>query len=180
MPNLHSVRPRRGDNTEEYQNKYHEYMLECFKRHPYMWAHYYWNMFDFAADARNQGGEPGMNHKGMITFDRKIKKDVFYLYKAYWTDKPFVYLAGKRFEYRTGKKLEITVYSNQREVSLYHNGKHVETQSGEHVFKFKLPMEDTNRLEVHAGECVDSAVIYKTEKAKPEYKLKKGDSSNWM
>ena len=180
MPNLHSVRPRRGDNTEEYQNKYHEYMLECFKRHPYMWAHYYWNMFDFAADARNQGGEPGMNHKGMITFDRKIKKDVFYLYKAYWTDKPFVYLAGKRFEYRTGKKLEITVYSNQREVSLYHNGKHVETQSGEHVFKFKLPMEDTNRLEVHAGECVDSAVIYKTEKAKQEYKLKKGDSSNWM
>lgn len=180
MPNLHSVRPRRGDNTEEYQNKYHEYMLECFKRHPYMWAHYYWNMFDFAADARNQGGEPGMNHKGMVTFDRKIKKDVFYLYKAYWTNNPFVYMAGKRFEYRTGKQLEITVYSNQKEVSLYHNGKHVETLSGEHVFKFKLPMEDTNRIEVVAGEYKDSAVIYKTEKAKPEYKLKKGDSSNWM
>lgn len=180
MPNLHSARPRRGDNTEEYQNKYHEYMLECFKRHPYMWAYYYWNMFDFAADARNQGGEPGMNHKGMITFDRKIKKDVFYLYKAYWTETPFVYLAGRRFEYRTGKKTVITVYSNQKEVSLYNNGKLVETRSGEHVFKFKLSMEDTNRLEVRAGECVDNAVIYKTEKAKPEYKLQKGDSSNWM
>jgi hypothetical protein len=180
MPNLHSVRPRRGDNTEEYQNKYHEYMLECFKRHPYMWAHYYWNMFDFAADARDQGGEPGMNHKGMITFDRKIKKDVFYLYKAYWTKEPFVYIAGKRFEYRTGKKLEITVYSNQPEVSLYNNGKHVATVSGEHVFKFKLPMEETNQLEVRAGESVDEAVIYKTKKAKPEYKMKKGDSSNWM
>ena len=180
MPNLHSVKPRRGDNTEEYQNKYHEYMLECFKRHPYMWAHYYWNMFDFAADARNQGGEPGMNHKGMVTFDRKIKKDVFYLYKAYWTKNPFVYIAGKRFEYRTGKQLEITVYSNQKEVTLYHNGKHVATLSGEHVFKFKLPMEDTNRIEVCAGEYKDSAVIYKTDKAKPEYKLKKGDSSNWM
>ena len=180
MPNLHSAKPKRGDNTEEYQSRYHEYMLECFKRHPYMWAHYYWNMFDFAADARNQGGEPGMNHKGMITFDRKIKKDVFYLYKAYWTDKPFVYLAGRRYEYRTEKTTEITVYSNQKEVSLYNNGKHVVTRSGEHVFKFKLPMEDTNRLEVHAGQCEDSAVIYKTEQAKPEYKLKKGDSSNWM
>ena len=180
MPNLHSPKPRRGDNTEEYQNKYHEYMLKCFKRHPYMWATYYWNMFDFAADARNQGGEPGMNHKGMITFDRKIKKDVFYLYKAYWTDKPFVYLAGKRYEYRTEKVTEITVYSNQKEVTLIHNGKHVETKSGEHVFKFKLPLEGTNRIEVVAGECKDSAVIYRTEKAKPEYKLKKGDSSNWM
>ena len=180
MPNLHSPKPRRGDNTEEYQNKYHEYMLKCFKRHPYMWATYYWNMFDFAADARNQGGELGMNHKGMITFDRKIKKDVFYLYKAYWTDTPFVYLAGKRYEYRTEKITEITVYSNQREVTLIHNGKHAETKSGEHVFKFKLPLEDANRLEVVAGECKDSAVIYRTEKAKPEYKLKKGDSSNWM
>ena len=180
MPNLHSAKPKRGDNTEEYQNKYHEYMLECFKRHPYMWAHYYWNMFDFAADARNQGGEPGMNHKGMITFDRKVKKDVFYLYKAYWTEKPFVYMAGKRYEYRTENVTEITVYSNQKEVSLYNNGKHVATKSGEHVFKFKLSMEDTNRLEVRAGEFKDSAVIYKTDKARPEYKLKKGDSSNWM
>lgn len=180
MPNLHSAKPRRGDNTEEYQSKYHEYMLECFKRHPYLWAHYYWNMFDFAADARNQGGEPGMNHKGMITFDRKIKKDVFYLYKAYWSDTPFVYLAGKRYEYRTEAMTEITVYSNQAEVSLYNNGKHVETLSGEHVFKFQLPMEDTNRLEVRSGSYSDSAVVYKTEQAKPEYRLKKGDSSNWM
>ena len=180
MPNLHSAKPKRGDNSEEYQNKYHEFMLEFFKRHPYMWAHYYWNMFDFAADARNQGGEPGMNHKGMITFDRKVKKDVFYLYKAYWTDKPFVYMAGKRYEYRTEKITEITVYSNQKEVSLYNNGKHVATKSGEHVFKFKLSMEDTNRLEVRAGEYQDSAVIYKTDKARAEYKLKKGDSSNWM
>ena len=180
MPNLHSPRPRRGYNTEEYQAKYHEYMLECFKRHPYMWGHYYWNMFDFAADARNQGGEPGMNHKGMITFDRKIKKDVFYLYKAYWTGTPFVHLAGKRYEYRTEKVTEITVYSNQQEVTLYNNGKHVATMSGEHVFKCRIPMEDINRLEVRAGSCVDSTVIYKTEKAKPEYKLQKGDSSNWM
>ena len=145
-----------------------------------MWAHYYWNMFDFAADARNQGGEPGMNHKGMITFDRKLKKDTFYLYKAYWTDTPFVHLAGKRYEYRTENTTEITVYSTLRKVSLYNNGKLVATKKGDKVFKFTMPMEATNNIEVKAGEYSDSAVIYKTDKARPEYKLKKGDSSNWM
>ena len=180
MPNLHSGKPKRGDNTEEYQCKYHEYMLECFKRYPYMWATYYWNMFDFAADARDQGGEPGMNHKGMITFDRQTKKDTFYLYKAYWTEAPFVHLAGKRYEYRTEAVTDITVYSTCKEVSLYNNGKLVGTQKGEHVFKFKMPMEAVNNLEVKAGSCVDSGVIYKTEKPRPEYSVKKSDSSNWM
>ena len=180
MPNLHSAKPKRGDNTEEYQNKYHEFMLECFKRHPYMWGNYVWNMFDFAADARNQGGEPGMNHKGLVTFDRKLKKDCFYLYKAYWTEEPFVYMAGRRYEYRTEAVTEITVYSTCKEVSLYNNGKLVETKSGEHVFKFKMPMEETNHLEIKAGDCVDSAVIYKTDKPRPEYKVAKVDSKNWM
>ena len=180
MPNLHSAKPRRGDNTEEYQNKYHEFMLECFKRHPYMWGNYVWNMFDFAADARNQGGEPGMNHKGLVTFDRKLKKDCFYLYKAYWTESPFVYLAGRRYEYRTESVTTVTVYSTCKEVSLYNNGKLVETKRGEHVFKFKLKMEDTNNLEVRAGGCVDSTVIYKTDKPRPEYSVAKVDSSNWM
>ena len=180
MPNLHSGKPKRGDNTEEYQNKYHEYMLECFKRHPYMWGNYVWNMFDFAADARNQGGEPGMNHKGLVTFDRKLKKDCFYLYKAYWTEAPFVYLAGRRYEYRTEAVTEITVYSTCGEVSLYNNGKLVETKKGERVFKFKMTMEKENHLEVKSGDCTDTAVIYKTDRPRPEYSAAKVDSSNWM
>ena len=181
MPNLHSKKPKRGDNSEEYHSKYHEYMLECFKRHPYMWAHYYWNMFDFAADARNQGGEPGMNHKGLITFDRKTKKDAFYLYKAYWNKKDkFVYLAGKRYEYRSAAKQTITVYSNLNEVSLYHNGKLVGTKKGESVFKFDIVLEKENKLEVKAGKYKDSCVIYKVEQERPEYKVAKVDSSNWM
>ncbi len=181
MPNLHSKQPRRGDNSEEYHTKYHEYMLKCFERYPYMWAHYYWNMFDFAADARNQGGEPGMNHKGMITFDRKLKKDVFYLYKAYWNKKnKFVYLAGKRYEYRSVTAQTITVYSNLEEVSLYQNGKLIETQKGNRVFKFNISLESENKLEVKAGEYSDSCVIFKVEQEKPEYRLAKGDSSNWM
>lgn len=180
MPNLHSRRPKRGDNSEEYQNRYHEFMLRCFKRHPYLWATYVWNMFDFAADARNQGGEPGMNHKGLVTFDRSLKKDSFYLYKAYWSKEPFVYIAGRRFAYRTGKTTTITVYSNEKEVALYNNGQLVERKTGEHVFKFRLKPAAENRLEAVAGEQRDSAVIYQTKQAKAEYKLKKGDSSNWM
>lgn len=181
MPNLHSKKPKRGDNSEEYHSKYHEFMLECFKRHPYMWAHYYWNMFDFAADARNQGGEPGMNHKGLISFDRKTKKDAFYLYKAYWNKKDkFVYLAGKRYEFRSAAKQTITIYSNLDEVSLYHNGKLVGTKKGENVFKFEITMEAENKLEVKAGAYTDSCVIYKVDQEKPEYRLEKGDSSNWM
>lgn len=180
MPNLHSKRPRRGDHTEEYQAKYHEYMLECFKRHPFLWSTYVWNMFDFAADARNQGGEPGMNHKGLVTFDRRIKKDSFYIYKAWWSDEPFVHLCGKRYEYRTEKVSKITVYSNQKEVSLYNNGTLVETKKGEHAFHFKVTLEEKNRLEVRAGELRDTAVVYKTKEPRPEYKVKKGKSQNWV
>ena len=107
MPNLHSSRPHRGDHTEEYQAIYHEYMLKCFDRHPWMWATHVWNMFDFAADARDQGGEPGMNHKGLITFDRKTKKDSFYLYKAYWSREPFVHICSKRYEDRTEDRIRM-------------------------------------------------------------------------
>ena len=180
MPNLHSARPRRGDHTEEYQAKYHEYMLECFDRHPFLWSTYVWNMFDFAADARDQGGEPGMNHKGLVTFDRKIKKDSFYIYKAWWSDEAFVHLCGKRYEYRAEKVTDVTVYSNQSEVSLYNNGKLVETKRGAHTFHFKVTLEAENRLEVKSGELTDAAVIYQTKEPRPEYKVKKGKSQNWV
>lgn len=180
MPNLHSARPKRGDHTEEYQAKYHEYMLECFERHPFLWCTYVWNMFDFAADARNQGGEPGMNHKGLVTFDRKVKKDSFYIYKAWWSSEPFVHLCGKRYEYRAERMSHITVYSNQKEVSLYNNGKLLETKRGEHAFHFKVMLETENKLEVKAGGLTDSAIIYKTEQPKEEYKVKKGKSQNWV
>ncbi|MCM1175139.1 MAG: glycoside hydrolase family 2 protein [Blautia sp.] len=180
MPNLHSARPVRGDHSEEYQAKYHEYMLECFERHPFLWATYVWNMFDFAADARNQGGEPGMNHKGLVTFDRKIRKDSFYIYKAWWSGEPFVHLCGKRYKYRTERITRITVYSNQEEVSLYRNQKLLETKKGRHAFHFQVKLAAENRLEARAGNLKDSAVIYKTDRPRDEYKVKKGKSQNWV
>ena len=180
MPNLHSAKPKRGDHSEEYQAKYHEYMLKCFARHPFLWSTYVWNMFDFAADARDQGGEPGMNHKGLVTFDRKIKKDSFYIYKAWWSDEPFVHLCGRRYKYRAEQVTDITVYSNQEQVSLYNNGQFVESKRGRHAFHFRLRMEKENRLEVKAGTLLDCAVIYRVAQPKPEYKVKKGKSQNWV
>ena len=182
MPNLHSRRPRRGDHTEEYQAKYHEYMIKCFERHPFMWSTYVWNMFDFAADARNQGGEPGMNHKGLVTFDRKTKKDSFFLYKAYWSDEPFVHLCGSRRSDRSEETTTIKVYTNQPVVSLYNNGELIEQKSGNHIFTFQLPMEKENKIEAVAGSVKDAMVLHHTEKENPDYKLKKEakKSENWV
>lgn len=180
MPNLHSKHPKRGDHTEEYQAIYHEYMLRCFKRHPYLWGTYIWNMFDFAADARNQGGEPGMNHKGMITFDRLTKKDSFYLYKAWWSTEPVLHICSKRYEKREGKKAIIKVYSNQKEVSLYNNGKLIKTISADKVFKFKIKLEDVNNIVAKSGNLEDNATFIKVNERCPEYKLKATDSKNWM
>ncbi len=177
MTNLHSVKPKRFDNTEEYQAIYHEYMVKFFEKRPYIWASHVWNMFDFAADARNQGGEPGMNHKGLVTFDRKIKKDAFYLYKAYWSKDPFVHLCGRRFVNRTGKKLEVKVYSNQPEVSLYNNGQLIAVQKGNKVFKFKIPMQSKNELEVKSGELSDKITVVHVAKKDPAYIVPKGGNN---
>ena len=182
MPNLHSAHPHRGDHTEEYQAKYHEYMLRCFKRHPWMWATHVWNMFDFAADARDQGGEPGMNHKGLVTFDRKTKKDSFYLYKAWWSDEAFVHICSKRFVERTGSTATVKVYSNQSTVALYVNGNKVGEQTGEHVFTFKVPLNGELHIQAVAGDRTDESVICHVDTPNPEYKLlkTKSKSANWV
>ena len=182
MPNLHSTHPHRGDHTEEYQAKYHEYMLRCFKRHPWMWATHVWNMFDFAADARDQGGEPGMNHKGLVTFDRKTKKDSFYLYKAWWSDEAFVHICSKRFVERTGSTATVKVYSNQSTVALYVNGNKVGEQTGEHVFTFKVPLNGELHIQAVAGDRTDESVIRYVDTPNPEYKLHKtkSKSANWV
>ena len=181
MPNLHSSHPRRGDHTEEYQAKYHAYMLECFKKRPFMWANHVWNMFDFAADARNQGGEPGMNHKGLVTFDRKIKKDSFYLYKAYWNPEPMVHIAGKRYEYRPEKVTTVTVYTNCQSVTLFADGKKLETKSGGKVLTFRVTLGEGTKLEAVCGNVRDEAVLRFTPNPVKAYKLNKkvAGGGNW-
>lgn len=182
MPNLHSSHPRRGDHTEEYQAIYHEYMLRCFDRHKWLWATHVWNMYDFAADARDQGGEPGMNHKGLVTFDRKTKKDSFYIYKAWWSDEPFVHICSKRYADRTENEIEVKVYSNQKNVTLYVDGEKLAEQEGEHIFKFRVKLNGETKVQAVAGDSIDDAVFRKVNAPNPDYKLtkKKSTSANWV
>ena len=182
MPNLHSSHPKRGDHTEEYQCVYNEYMLKCFDRHPYLWATHVWNMFDFAADARDQGGEPGMNHKGLVTFDRQTKKDSFYVYKAWWSGEPFVHICGSRYVNRPEAVTDVKVYSNQPTVALYANGKLIEERAGDKIFEFKVPLEGDVELKAVAGEQTDLCCIRRVVQPDPAYKLqgKSSNSANWV
>ena len=184
MPNLHSSHPRRNDHTEEYQAKYHEFMVKCFQRHPWMWSTHVWNMFDFAADARDQGGEPGMNHKGLVTFDRKVKKDSFYLYKAWWSKERFVHICSKRYAERPDATTTIKVYSTEKTVKLIVNGKTVGEQTrDDHVFTFKVPLTGEIQVEAVAGKLSDKASFKKVDKMPEKYilpKKKNPQKSNWV
>ncbi len=118
-----TARPERGDYTEQYQAVYHEHMLRMIEERPYLWCTYVWNMFDFAADGRDEGGVKGRNNKGLVTFDRRTRKDAFYLYKAHWSDEPFVHIAGRRYVNRSERLSDVKIYSNQKNVELYQNGR---------------------------------------------------------
>ncbi len=171
--------PRRGDNTEAYQAIYHERMLDIINKRDYIWATHVWNMFDFAADARNQGGEPGMNHKGLVTFDRKRKKDAFFIYKAHWSNEPFVHLCDKGYEMRTGRKTTIKVYTNQPSVQIYHNEKLVFDGAVDKIAKVKVPMTKQNHVVVKSNDLSDESLFVKVNRKPKAYKIKKTKNVSW-
>ena len=181
--NWHTSDPVQGDYTEEYQAYYHEELIKVIDKRPYLWATHVWNMFDFAADARAEGGENGMNHKGLVTFDRKYKKDAFYAYKAWLSEEKFVHICGKRYVDRVEDITKITVYSNQDEVELYVNGNLVEKQTrGEYpFFYFQVKNEGESTLVAVAGECRDESKLRKVDKFNEEYRMKEeGEVLNWF
>ena len=180
--NWHTSDPQQGDYTEEYQAYYHEELIKQFFTRKYMWATHVWNMFDFGADSRNEGGENGQNHKGLVTFDRKYKKDSFYAYKAWLSDEPFVHICGKRYVDRVEETTKVTVYSNQPEVELFANGVSLGRQSSpEHFFYFEVPNMGETTLEAIAGDCKDNSFIRKVEVFNEDYRLKeKGAILNWF
>ena len=181
-PAYHSANPERGDYTEEYQCIYHEHMAKMIEERPYLWATHVWNMFDFGADARNEGGENGQNHKGLVTFDRKYKKDSFYAYKAWLSDEPFVHLCGKRYVDRVEDTTKVTVYSNLPEVELFVNGKSAgKLQAEDHFFHFEVPNVGESTLVAVAGEYKDESHIRKVDTFNEEYSLKEsGAILNWF
>ena len=180
--NWHTSNPEQGDYTEEYQAYYHEELIKQLFTRPYIWSTHVWNMFDFGCDGRDEGGESGQNHKGLVTFDRKYKKDSFYAYKAWLSDEPFVHICGKRYVDRVEDVTKVTVYSNQQYVELFANGESLgKKEAPEHFFYFEVPNAGTTKLEAVAGDCKDESVINKVDKFNEAYRLKeKGAILNWF
>ncbi len=180
--NWHTSNPVQGDYTEEYQSYYHEELIKQLFTRKYLWATHVWNMFDFGADARAEGGENGQNHKGLMTFDRKYKKDSFYAYKAWLSDEPFVHICSKRYIDRVEEVTKITVYSNQPEVELFVNGESVgKKESAEHFFYFEVKNIGESTIVAKAGDLTDESKIRKVEEMNQDYILKeKGAILNWF
>ncbi len=179
----HTSDPQQGDYTEEYQAYYHEELIKQIMDRKYLWATHVWNMFDFAADARCEGGENGMNHKGLVSFDRKYKKDSFYAYKAWLSDEPFVHICSKRYVERVEDVTKVTVYTNQNEVELFVNGDSIGKQErGKYpFFYFDVKNEGETNITAKAGECEDSAVIRKVDVFNEKYRMaEEGAVINWF
>ena len=181
--NWHTSEPKQGDYTEEYQAYYHEELIKAIAERPYLWATHVWNMYDFGADARSEGGENGQNHKGLMTFDRKYKKDSFYAYKAWLNPEPMVHICGKRYVDRVEEVTKVTVYSNCESVELFANGTSlgVQQHNGLPFFYFDVPNSGLTHLVAVAGELKDESVINKVEVFNEEYRLKEKNAVlNWF
>lgn len=168
----HGPNPACKDYSEEYQALYHEHMAKVLDERPWLWSSHVWNMFDFGCAARNEGGVAGRNNKGLMTIDRKTKKDSYYIYKAYWNKEPMVHLCGKRYAQRAGETTQIRVYSNLPTVTLYLNGEKVGEQTAEKVFVFDVALADGfNTIVAEAGDLKDSMTLEKVEKEPSIYVL---------
>ena len=184
--NWHSSTPQCKDYTEEYQALYHEHMAQVLEDRPWIWSSHVWNMFDFGCAARQEGGVGGRNNKGLMTIDRKTKKDSFYVYQAYWTKAPMIHIAGKRYAQRAGETTLIKVYSNQDSVTLCINGKEVASQTAHRIFKFEVALEEGfNIIVAKAGDVIDSCTLEKVEKEPscytlPEFNERQEGVANWF
>ena len=168
----HGPNPACKDYSEEYQALYHEHMAKVLDERPWIWSSHVWNMFDFGCAARNEGGVAGRNNKGLMTIDRKTKKDSYYIYKAYWNKEPMVHLCGKRYAQRAGETTQIRVYSNLPAVTLYLNGEKVGEQTAEKVFVFDVALADGfNTIVAEAGDVKDTMTLEKVEKEPSIYVL---------
>jgi beta-galactosidase len=152
----HPVQPKTTGqwHPEEWQSLVHETAWAAMKDRPFVWGTFVWCMFDFAVSTRHEGGVPGRNDKGLVTYDRKIKKDAFYFYKANWSDEPMVYITSRRFIERTNALTDVKIYSNASEVELLLNGnsqgKRHDGTNGVFVWKNVTLSPGENKVEARA------------------------------
>ncbi len=182
----HGPEPACKDYSEEYQALYHEHMARVLDERPWIWSSHVWNMFDFGCAARNEGGVAGRNNKGLVTMDRRTKKDSYYIYQAYWTKTPMVHICGRRYAQRAGETTEIRVYSNQPQVELLIDGESVGKQAGDKVFVFTVALEPGFHIvAAKAGDAMDSITLEKVEQEPaiyvlPEVKERAEGVANWF
>lgn len=168
----HGPAPACKDYSEEYQALYHEHMARVLDERPWIWSSHVWNMFDFGCAARNEGGVAGRNNKGLVTMDRKIKKDSYYIYQAYWSKKPMVHICGRRYAQRAGETIPVRIYSNQPSVTLYIDGEEAGRLSADKVFVFTAAMTPGSHLLVaDAGGVKDSIALEIVEREPSIYVL---------
>ena len=182
----HGPEPACKDYSEEYQALYHEHMAKVLSERPWIWSSHVWNMFDFGCAARNEGGVGGRNNKGLVTMDRRTKKDSYYIYQAYWSKTPMVHICGRRYAQRAGETTEIRVYSNQPEVELLINGMSMGKQTGDKVFVFTVALEPGfNTVAAKAGATKDSITLENVTQEPaiyvlPEVKDRAEGVANWF
>ena len=180
----YSDNPVQGDYSEGYHSRFHEHYLNTINGTEWLWGSYVWNMFDFGSSMRNEGGVRGRNNKGLVSFDRKIKKDAFYMYKAFWSDEKFLHIEGGRYTKRMIGKRTFRVISNCGEVTLK-CGRFKKTLEGEHVFTFEnVPIkEGNNKVTAISGDLEETIVFEGVEGYPASYSMPEGSSTmvrNWF
>ena len=183
---LHSDDPKVKDYSEEYQALWHETVYPQIEARPWLWGSFIWNMFDFSSDRRDEGGQKGINAKGLVTHDRKIRKDAFYYYKSRWSDDPFLHLCAKRFARRASESMDVKCYTNQPSVCLAVNSSpfgEVRAENGTALFR-NVPLQmGRNEISVSAGSCRDAFTWERTAEPDPSYRLPEaggGPVRNWF
>jgi beta-galactosidase len=161
-------------HPEEWQAIVHERVWAQARDNPRLWGTFVWSMFDFAADRRNEGDTPGRNDKGLVTRDRKVRKDAFFFYKANWTAEPMVHLAARRMTPRQHAVTEVKAYSNCNDIELRLNGQSLGVAHPDAVRIVRWPgvtlAAGENRIELLArmgNREVRDAAIWVLEPAKP-------------
>lgn len=170
-PDYHASRPEPGDYTEEYQAVLHEVYWRVIGARPWLWASFVWNMFDFASVIRDEGGTRGFNMKGLVTRDRRIRKDAFWWYKANWSDEPVLHVCARRFVNRHDPDLEIKVYSNHPEVRLVVGGEDLGAQrSADRIFRWAVRLgPGETSVVARAGDQEDRATFRLVDGPDPSY-----------
>ncbi|GAA1834966.1 glycoside hydrolase family 2 protein [Agromyces salentinus] len=179
-PQYQSAEPEKGDYSESYQARYHEHMITMIEERPWLWATHVWNLCDFGSAGRDEGGAAGRNQKGLVTFDRSLKKDAFYVYKAAWSRDPFVHIAGRRRAERAEEITEVVVYSNQSRVTLFVDGAEHDTVEGVRTFRFRVPISGAHEISARSGELTDSIALRRVDDVPASNVMPTTTIANWF